>query len=100
MSSNYRVKKTLKLYNKNKNLKIIVTGGVAQNGITESHFMKTWLVENGVPSESIYIEDRARSTIENAYYSLIIAKILNLDNITQTRVGSARGFTTGPPLPQ
>ncbi len=78
-----RVKKAAELYAMNKNIKIIVSGGVSENGITEAYLMKKLLVEkHGVPSSSIYLEDRSRDTVENAYYSLQIANTLNLDHIT------------------
>src|SRR5699024_5553416 len=46
--------------------KIIVTGGVPKQGITEADVMFDWLVENGIDEERIVKEDRATDTVENA----------------------------------
>jgi len=76
-----RVTKALELYNKNNDINIIVTGGVAESGITEAYFMKHWLVSKGVPESQIYMENRARDTVENAIYSLRIARKIGLKDI-------------------
>ena len=83
-----RLKKLFALYQLNNNIVIIVTGGVAQNGVTEAYVMKQWLVSEGIPGKQIYIEDRARDTVENAYYSLKIASQLNFENIVLVTSGS------------
>ena len=52
------------------NVPIIVTGGVVFKGkAAEAPIVKRFLVDLGVPSERVIIEDKARDTIENAKYS-------------------------------
>ena len=45
---------------------IIVSGGVPQNGITESRAMRDWLIGHGIPAFRITEEYTSRSTVENA----------------------------------
>ncbi|WP_027503572.1 YdcF family protein [Rhodococcus sp. UNC363MFTsu5.1] len=45
---------------------IIVSGGVPQNGITESRAMRDWLIAHGIPAFRITEEYTSRSTVENA----------------------------------
>jgi uncharacterized SAM-binding protein YcdF (DUF218 family) len=45
---------------------IIVSGGVPQNGITESRAMRDWLIARGIPAFRITEEYTSRSTVENA----------------------------------
>ncbi|MFI6430379.1 YdcF family protein [Rhodococcus oryzae] len=45
---------------------IIVSGGVPQNGITESRAMRDWLMGHGIPAFRITEEYTSRSTVENA----------------------------------
>jgi len=62
--------------------KIIVTGGVPKQGITEAEVMFDWLVENGIDEERIVKEDRATDTVENALFSMEIAKNEDVKDIT------------------
>ncbi len=61
----------------NPNAKIIVSGGVPQSGVTESYLMKKWLLEKGIESNRIIIEDKSKDTVANALYSVEILKSLN-----------------------
>ena len=54
--------------------KIIVSGGVAQGGVTESYLMKQWLIAHGIESNQIILEDKSTDTVANALNSL---KIIN-----------------------
>lgn len=49
---------------------IIVTGGLAKQGKTESQQMKYWLIERGIAPNKIIEENQATSTIDNAKLSL------------------------------
>lgn len=50
--------------------KILVTGGVKQNGITEAGAMAKWLMKSGINKARILIEPDAKSTIENIQFSV------------------------------
>lgn len=51
--------------------RLIVSGGLDGNGskLTEAEGMKRYLVERGVPAESIVLEPEAKSTYENLLFS-------------------------------
>lgn len=53
---------------------IIVTGGNPQNGRTEASQMRNMLILLGIPSSRIIVEDRANSTVQNAQFSVPLAK--------------------------
>ncbi|HRC42879.1 MAG TPA: YdcF family protein [Nitrospira sp.] len=49
--------------------RILLSGGdatVRRTGLLESHEMKRWAIELGVPESAILLEDRSRTTYENA----------------------------------
>ena len=62
--------------------KIIVTGGVPKQGITEAEVMFDWLVENGIDEERIIKENMATDTIENALFSMDIVDREELEDVT------------------
>lgn len=69
-----RLEKALYLYNNDYAGKIIVSGGVGpRDSIPVSQGMKWWLVNRGVPYESILMESSANNTYENLKYSKSIA---------------------------
>ncbi|MGB8404916.1 MAG: YdcF family protein [Mycobacterium sp.] len=53
---------------------IIVTGGNPQNGRTEADAMRNMLVLLGFPASRIIMEPRANSTVQNAQFSVPLAK--------------------------
>ncbi|MFA4083291.1 YdcF family protein [Mycobacteroides salmoniphilum] len=53
---------------------IIVTGGNPQNGVSEAEQMRNMLVGLGYPSDRIVVEPRANSTVQNAQFSVPLAK--------------------------
>jgi uncharacterized SAM-binding protein YcdF (DUF218 family) len=53
---------------------IIVTGGNPQNGNTEAGQMRKMLMLLGFPDNRIIVEDRANSTVQNAQFSVPLAK--------------------------
>ena len=69
-----RLEKGLELHKIYPNSKIIVSGAVPKEGYTEAGLMKEWLVKKGVPAQNILVEDRAKDTIGNAFFSVDIIK--------------------------
>lgn len=53
---------------------IIVTGGNPRNGNTEAEQMRKMLMLLGIPGNRIILEDRANSTVQNAQFSVPLAK--------------------------
>ena len=53
---------------------VIVTGGNPQNGNTEAGQMRKMLLLLGIPDNRIIVEDKANSTVQNAQFSVPLAK--------------------------
>lgn len=53
---------------------VIVTGGNPQSGKTEAGQMRNMLMLLGLPANRIIVEDRANSTVQNAQFSVPLAK--------------------------
>lgn len=53
---------------------IIVTGGNPRNGVTEAAAMRRMLTILGFPANRIIVEDKANSTVQNARFSVPLAK--------------------------
>ncbi len=53
---------------------VIVTGGNPRNGNTEAGQMRKMLLLLGFPDNRIIVEDRANSTVQNAQFSVPLAK--------------------------
>lgn len=53
---------------------IIVTGGNPRNGRTEAGQMRNMLTLLGFPAHRIIVEDKANSTVQNAHFSVPLAK--------------------------
>ncbi|MFG1930018.1 ElyC/SanA/YdcF family protein [Mycobacterium sp. NPDC048908] len=53
---------------------VIVTGGNPQNGKTEAGQMRNMLMLLGFPANRIIVEDKANSTVQNARFSVPLAK--------------------------
>ncbi|MCV7064954.1 YdcF family protein [Mycolicibacterium farcinogenes] len=53
---------------------VIVTGGNPRNGKTEAGQMRNLLLTLGFPANRIIVEDRANSTVQNARFSVPLAK--------------------------
>jgi uncharacterized SAM-binding protein YcdF (DUF218 family) len=77
-----RLDHALALYKEQRFTQIIVSGGLDHNGskLTEAEGMRNYLMKQGVPEKSIWLEPKATSTFENLLYSKQI-----MDN---------QGFTT------
>jgi uncharacterized SAM-binding protein YcdF (DUF218 family) len=77
-----RLKLTLSLANQYPKALIIVTGGLAKVGKTESYAMKAWLVEQGISKDRIVEENKATNTIDNARLSLALLANHNIQTAT------------------
>ncbi|OXM16468.1 SanA/YdcF family protein [Paenibacillus herberti] len=66
-----RLDLALKLYENGRVDKLIVSGGLDNNGskLTEAQGMRVYLVSKGVPKENILLENRATSTYQNLVFS-------------------------------
>ncbi len=63
---------TANLYHRGIIRKIIISGGTGsllQNEPSESWFLRTAFLENGIPDSAIIVEPKSRNTYENAIYS-------------------------------
>lgn len=78
-----RIVETAILYNKSPK-KIFITGGrVYENeSSSESSVYKGVLVALGIPEEDIILEEKSRTTYENAIYTKELLKGSNIDSIT------------------
>ena len=66
----YRLDAAYEYYVKNPDDLIVVSGGQGpQENLPEGEAMYNYLVERGIPSDSILVEDKATSTNENYRYS-------------------------------
>lgn len=69
-SLKYRLEAAYEYAEENKDTKIIVSGGQGfGEDISEAEAMKGWLVEKGIESERIYMEDKSTNTHENMKFS-------------------------------
>ena len=69
-----RVTEGVKLYKEGYAHKMIMSGGPLTWRLSAAAWMKKQAVTMGVPSEAIWLEDRSRSTYENATFSLPFAE--------------------------
>lgn len=76
----FRIDKGIELYKKGYAPKIIVTGTKVA-GYYESEVMKEYCIEQGISSEDVIEENKAKNTIENALFS--------------TNLMKDKGFTSG-----
>ncbi|GAS86696.1 YdcF family protein [Mycolicibacterium brisbanense] len=60
---------------------VIVTGGNPQNGRTEASQMRNLLLTLGFPANRIIVEDKASSTVQNAQFSVPLAKAAGTSGI-------------------
>ena len=66
----FRIDKAIEYYNKNPDAVIIVSGGKGfQEAVSEATAMERYLLNKGIPQNSIIKEDKSTSTIENMTYS-------------------------------
>ncbi|HVY71273.1 MAG TPA: YdcF family protein, partial [Verrucomicrobiae bacterium] len=61
---------------------VLVTGGNARGGVTEAYGMSSWLRQEGVSTNRLYLEDQARDTVGNAFKSCDILRKLGIGSAT------------------
>ena len=78
-----RLKLTLRLLKEEKIDKVILSGGcpVVGQKYSEAEAMSQYLIKNGVDPEMIIKEEKSLTTVENAKYSIPIAKELGATRI-------------------
>ena len=74
---------------------IIVTGGNPQNGKTEAGQMRNMLMLLGFPANRILVEDKANSTVQNAQFSVPLAKAAGTSGIILVTSTTHQGRADG-----
>jgi uncharacterized SAM-binding protein YcdF (DUF218 family) len=74
---------------------IIVTGGNPRNGRTEAAAMRNMLMLLGFPAHRIILEDRANSTVQNARFSVPLAKEAGATGIILVTSSTHQGRADG-----
>lgn len=71
-----RMQLAVEMYQKLHPDKIIVSGGLANKkaGVTEAQFMQTHLIAQGIPADKIVAEHNSMTTVQNAQFSVPMAK--------------------------
>lgn len=77
-----RVKKAASLWKKNNYSKLLLTGGAVACAIPEAIIERALAVKFGIPAQKILIEDRSRSTLQNALFAYEILKDTDLRKLT------------------
>nr|WP_204539943.1 YdcF family protein [Peribacillus deserti] len=77
-----RLKAGLSIAKKYPNSKIIVSGGVPKQGVTEADAMNKWLTEQGVSKDRILMENNSTDTVENALFTHDILEKQGLKDVT------------------
>lgn len=79
-----RLNQAISCWQLNTDARIIVTGGILRNeNISEAQAMKEYLVERGVPSAAVILEDRALNTWQNLKNC---AQIIHQQNLQRVKV--------------
>jgi len=77
-----RLEEAIYLYDNSYANKIIVSGGVGPTDtIAVAEGMKWWLVDRGIPYQSILMESSANNTYENLKYSRYLVYELGIESI-------------------
>lgn len=74
---------------------VIVTGGNPQNGHTEAGEMHNMLTALGFPDSRIIVEDKANSTVQNARFSVPLAKQAGTSGIILVTSSTHQGRADG-----
>jgi uncharacterized SAM-binding protein YcdF (DUF218 family) len=74
---------------------IIVTGGNPKNGNTEAGQMREMLMLLGFPDNRIIVEDKATSTVQNARFSVPLAKKAGTSGIILVTSSTHQGRADG-----
>ncbi|HVD99287.1 MAG TPA: YdcF family protein [Cytophagaceae bacterium] len=76
-----RVDKGYELYQKKYASKIIVSGGLGQEGYYEAREMKKYLVSKGIPAQDIIADEQAKTTHETMINYIPIARENNFHSV-------------------
>ena len=78
---NDRLLNTIELFHKGMIKKIIITGasGSLSSDMKEADILKSFLIRIGIPGEKIIVENQSKNTHENAKYTELICKKLEID---------------------
>lgn len=74
---------------------VIVTGGNPRNGRTEASQMRNMLLLLGFPAHRIIVEDKATSTVQNARFSVPLAKEAGASGIILVTSSTHQGRADG-----
>jgi uncharacterized SAM-binding protein YcdF (DUF218 family) len=74
---------------------VIVTGGNPKNGNTEAGEMRKMLLLMGFPDDRIVVEDKANSTVQNARFSVPLAKKAGTSGIILVTSSTHQGRADG-----
>ncbi|MGG4491212.1 ElyC/SanA/YdcF family protein [Metabacillus idriensis] len=77
-----RLKTGLEVAKKYPNSKIIVSGGVPKQGVTEADAMSKWLISQGIEKERIILENKSTDTVENGLFSTALLEKEGLKDVT------------------
>lgn len=77
-----RLNAGLKIAERYPNSKIIVSGGVPKQGVTEAGAMSEWLISKGIDKERIILEDKSTDTVENGLFSTAKLEDAGLKDVT------------------
>lgn len=77
-----RLNAGLKIAERYPNSKIIVSGGVPKQGVTEASAMSEWLISKGIDKERIILEDKSTDTVENGLFSTAKLEDAGLKDVT------------------
>lgn len=73
-SLSVRLDRGLALYHSHMVPRLIVSGGDDKNGYNEAHVMRGYLLSKGMPSDAVIMEDKSKTTWENAKFSAVIMR--------------------------
>ncbi|MBB6452740.1 vancomycin permeability regulator SanA [Salirhabdus euzebyi] len=76
-----RLDKTVDFYNKEYYSNIIVSGGIGEEGFDEAKVMKDYLIENGIPHETIIEDNNGYNTYRTASNARRIADKYRFDSV-------------------
>jgi uncharacterized SAM-binding protein YcdF (DUF218 family) len=69
-----RVEEAIAIYRQGYSKKMLMTGGPLAWRLTHAEWMKKHALARGIPKRAVMIEDKSRSTLENAEFSLPLLK--------------------------
>lgn len=92
-TNKHRTKKAIELFKQTPDAKLLITGGKLYS-VSVSELMRDFALEQGVPTDSILLEDQSTSTYENAINSLALIQAMNLQKvlIVTSRYHTRRSF--------